>query len=448
MKSPRRPVIRGLAWCCAVAALAALAYVPAAPDLHAGGIPPASGPECVMWCGGGSSGGGGSRDAGDDEDRPRGGLFNLFDRLIERSEQAAAERRAAGHQQNELGVAAYNRGNYAEALRLFRLAAENDPDDTVIRQNMKNAEAEVARLEREKQRQDEAKREQAEFRKRMAKLAALMPAPKLPTDPGQAKSQVRPVVPLPGFNPAQWQEYLDAKEEVDRLYARLNREGGLSDADAKSFYAALRRRNELWDQARSRPMEAKEREQVRLPLAVVDSKIRQVVTDTVLKLTSGSAAPPAASPDRRASDSSQVDAITNTFVADYSTEKGTRLIEDAVKEAVESARGQKWADRFEHLLGIGSVAVAAGEEGRAGAGAEMVDLVISKFPEPMSARAEMAVEGGRLYSNVAYRALNRFMEDASKVTGGRFDPEASRTRFEEDLTQSQQGVAAWVRFGK
>ena len=439
----------GRVLCSVFLALLALAVLPAL-DARAGSIPMPGTPECVSGCSSSSGSGGGSGNSSSESGGSSGGIFNLIDRIQEHFEAAAAARRAEGHKQNEQGVVEFNRGNYAEALRLFRLAEGNDPDNAVIRQNVKNAETEVARIEGEKKRQAELQREQTEYRKRMEKLAALMPRPKLPTDPGQAKRMVRPAVPLPGFSTAQWQEYLDAKEEVERLYTKLNKSGVLSDTDAQAFYAALRRRNALWDQAMAQPLGAAERERLRLPLPVVESRERPSLSAAVQQLVSGGKATTATPPDRRTGTDAKTspDAITTAFVADFSADKGTKLVEETVGEAVGEARGQQWADRFEHLLSVGRIAVKAREGGAPAAGAETADLVISKIPEPMSNRAELAVEGGRLYSKVAYRALNRFMEDAMKATGATFDAEAFWKHFDETLTQSQKGEKQWIQFGE
>ena len=112
------------------------------------------------------------------------------------------------------------------------------------------------------------------------------------------------------------------------------------------------------------------------------------------------------------------------------------------------ASGDKMKNRYEGLLGLGKVAVKAKKEGIAGAAAETADFIISKMPEPSTARAEHAVEGGRKYSNVAYHSLNRFMTDAMSMTGSSFDTEAFWKRVNQDLTESQKGVKKWIQFGE
>lgn len=413
------------------------------------GRPCGSGHSSTCSYSSGNTGGGGGGEGGG------GGLFNLIDRWQERAEAAAAKRRAEGYKQNQQGVEEYKRGNYAEALRLFRQAHDNNPDDKVISQNIKNAEAEVAKIEQEKKRQEELRGEQADYSKRMKKLAALMPVTKnLPQSAsGQTTGLARVKVPLPGFSTVQWKDYLDAQNVVDRLYAKLNREGALSDADSKEFYAALRRRNELWTLATEQPLTSEERDRLRLSLPVVVNKaimdltliMQGIQPNSQNNVSKPETARPVISPDRRKD--SEADAITNAFVADFFTDKITKLSENEVGSTIENVHGEKMKNRYENLIGVGKVAVKAIKGGRSEAGAETADLIISKIPnQTVSARAEHAVEGGRMYSNVACRTLNRFMVDAMNATGNSFDTEAFWKRFNEDRTESQKGVKKWIQF--
>lgn len=112
------------------------------------------------------------------------------------------------------------------------------------------------------------------------------------------------------------------------------------------------------------------------------------------------------------------------------------------------ARGKVMGELYEHFLGIGHVAVAASEDGAAGAGAEAVDLTLSKIPKPVGNRAEVAKEGGRLYSRYSYRAMGKFMDETSKVTGVPADHEALRESYEKDFNTGQKAVEKWTRHGE
>jgi hypothetical protein len=423
-------------------------------------IPEPGAPECVPVPGISDCGTGGQDyPQGNGGNGGGGGIFNLIDRWQEKAE----ERRRAEEQQrkqeaynlNEQGNRAFEKRDWATAVDFYEKALKKSPNDKVIQQNFKNAEI-------EKKRQEELRGEQADYSKRMKKLAALMPVSKPLSfaEPGQVSGSARATVPLPGFSSEQWKEYMDAQEVVVSLYTKLNREGVLSDADAKTFYAALNRRNELWAVNTAQPHTVAERDNLRLSLPVVVNKaimdltlIMQGIQPNSQNNTSTPTTLPVISPDRRKgsaadSGSSEADAITNAFVAEFFTDKITELSENEVGSTIEQVHGDKMKNRYEGLLGLGKVAVKAKEGGVAGAAAEIADLIISKMPEPLTARAEHAVEGGRKYSNVAYHALNRFMVDAMKLTGSGFDTEAFWKRVEQDLTESQKGVKKWIQFGE
>lgn len=71
-----------------------------------------------------------------------------------------AARRSAAQTQNNQGIEAWNKGDWAAAASYFQQALQNSPDDPVIRQNFANAQAKVKEMEAaERQRKkDEAER--------------------------------------------------------------------------------------------------------------------------------------------------------------------------------------------------------------------------------------------------------------------------------------------------
>lgn len=419
-----------------------------------GNIPPVGNPECVSGCeGSGTQGSDGGNDEGGS------GVFGWIDYWQEqqqiqqqqqqqKQQQEEKQRKQAAFQLNEQGNRAYEGRNWASAVELYRKALEKSPHDKVIQQNLRNAERELAR-------QEELRKEQSAYRQRMQQLLAVMPVSRPLASSIQAGG-ARTKVPLPGFSPQQWDAYLAAQETADRLYAKRNREGALSDEEAAAFFAALRRRNELWAEATQQPLADDEREALRLALPRVVSKRLLDLSSVMQMLQQDNKAGEAAAPfaaDRRqnaeaARQAPSADAISNALVADFSADKATKLLETETGEAIEAARGEKYKARYERLLGFGRVAVKAWQGGPPAAGAETADLLVAQMPEPMGARAEMAVEGGRLYSKVAYQALNRFMVDAMQATGSSFDPEAFWKNFNAQLGESQKGIRTWVQFGE
>ncbi|GLI39990.1 hypothetical protein KI811_01985 [Geobacter hydrogenophilus] len=443
---------------CAVAAYTSEASAGAFDQLQSmtggsGYIPPVSGPECVSGCGGSDSQGGGDSD----NYEGRRGIWGAIDRWQEQREEA--QRQEAQRQQqeerqkkqeafnlNEQGNRAFEKSDWATAVDLYRSAVSKSPNDKVIQENLRRAERELQRLE-------ELRREQSEYRKRMGQLVTVMPAAKPLSKTVKAP---QPVVPLPGFSQDQWKEYLAAQDTVARLYAQLNRDGVLSDADAATFYSALRKRNELWTMAAGQPLADDERDTLRLPLPRIVSKtlLSSVMGMVQQGGSSGTSPSPAIkSPDRRLASasnpqSSANDSISTAFAADFFADKITGVLESETGDAIEKVHGEKFKGNYEKMLAVGRIAVAALEGGAPAAGAETVDFLISKIPEPVGPHAGFAVEGGRMYSKVAYQALNRFMVDAAEATGTSFDSEAFWKRFNDELTASQKGVKAWIEFGE
>lgn len=388
-------------------------------------IPPVSAPTCVSGC---------------EEQRPAstaGGNAGssgpgLFERLARWREEAAARRRAEARTQNQQGMAASQRGDLAAALRLFRQAEENDPDDAAIRQNVRGAEAALAAQQEAQRRQAALRQEQEAFRQEARRLAAQMPVIRV-VPPASAASTSRARVPPPGFPAERWREYLAAQEAVDLLYGRLDRAGVLTDAEAELFFQALQRRNALWAEGQARPLDGADRERLRLRLPVVAGRPPPPVE-----------ARPAPEELRPSPELSPADTLTLSFVSDRMSDQLSTAGEDQVGAWLKATRGKKAPGHFMRTLGLVRVAVKGAQEGTSEAGAELVDFAISQVPTPYGARAELAVEGGRGYSAVTMRALDRFMVDAMAAVGQPFDPVAFRKRANEDLDRWQKGYGAWA----
>lgn len=74
-----------------------------------------------------------------------------------------------------------------------------------------------------------------------------------------------------------------------------------------------------------------------------------------------------------------------------------------------------------------------------------IDFVVGTIRLP---RASFAVNGGRVYSNVAYNAMDKFMEDSMKAGGGHHDSKKFWNDFYDSLDTRQQAVLNWIKFGK
>lgn len=409
-------------------------------NMTAGGsgyIPPVSNPECVQGC---------ESTTYEEEGTRR----TLFDVIRERSEEAAlqadqkrqADERAQKQEAfnlNAQGNRAFEKKQWSSAIEFYKKALEKSPYDKVIKSNLEGAE-------RENQRILERKNAQDEYHKKIQRFSALMPKQKAQV---LYESKVPPLSLFPKLTSLQYKEYLEVKNIVNNLYIKLNREGVLSDADSNQFYTALNRRNELWNIAVQGSMNSIEREKFKLSLPHVINKSLLNLDSIRDKIDPSSKTSPNISsvhtPDRR---TSKEDAITMVFTSDFFADQTGQMVEYQAGEAIENVHGSIMKDRYEKLLGLTHIVLEAKDNGTAGAVAETIDFMISKMPEPMSAQASMAVEGGRVYSNVTYRALDRFMTDAMKGTGSNFDSETFWKQFNEDLTLSQKGIKQWVQFGE
>jgi hypothetical protein len=409
-------------------------------------VPPVNDPVCVSGCEASGSEGEGVR--GNNSSGP-----NLFDRISQWQQQRALKRQQEEQQKrqeafslNEQGNRSFEKRDWDASISLYKQALSKSPADRVIQENLRRAEQEKRRIE-------ELQKERSEFRKKMGSLVTLLPAVK---SSSKIVAIQKSVVPFPGFTSEQWAEYLAAQETVSLLYARLHKDGKLSDADAASFYKALSRRNELWALTAGQPHNDEERDNLLIPLPRVVSK---ALLDSVLGMfqsdasSASSPAPKAAAPDRRLASESNSrvppkDPITTAFASDFFADKMTDILESETGDAVEAAHGELMKNRYESMLAVGRIAVSTAKDGVPAAGAETADLIISMIPKPARAHAEFAVEGGRMYSKVAYQALNRFMADAMNATGTSFDAEAFWKNFNDDLAASQKGVKAWIQFGE
>jgi len=96
------------------------------------------------------------------------------------------------------------------------------------------------------------------------------------------------------------------------------------------------------------------------------------------------------------------------------------------------------------FLSLAKIVMAAEKGGTASALAETVDFAVGTLPFP---GAKDAVDGGRLYANVAFQATNRFMTDAMAATGSTFDSETFWGDFKNDLNVWQKAVMEFIHYG-
>lgn len=126
-------------------------------------------------------------------------------------------------------------------------------------------------------------------------------------------------------------------------------------------------------------------------------------------------------------------------IAKLYQEKTGQLIELKAEEFAEKMADGK--SGFAEVLAVGKVSVQlAGKDYHAAAG-ETVNYLIGKIPYP---QAQLAAEGGKIYANVAFRALNDFMNKAMAATGGNFDQKQFWDELKTEMNFSQKSFLKWA----
>lgn len=126
-------------------------------------------------------------------------------------------------------------------------------------------------------------------------------------------------------------------------------------------------------------------------------------------------------------------------IAKLYQEKTGQLIELKAEEFAEKMAGGE--SGFAEVLAVGKISVQlAGKDYHAAAG-ETVNYLIGKIPYP---QAQLAAEGGKIYANVAFRALNDFMNKAMAATGGNFDQKQFWDELKKEMNFSQKSFLKWA----
>jgi len=227
-----------------------------------------------------------------------------------------------------------------------------------------------------------------------------------------------------GLSPQQWQQ---ARQYQD-LINTLQRSPEMTPLDEAILEMAELRRAALWKKAVNVPgLPDDAREALALKLPVTESKF------PVLRL-------------RR----QDIEGIQNAeiLVKDHSGKIASTLL-DCIQglptaQSVDPSLAAETGTSFGDFVGLYKIAMATSEGDSSGGLSSAVDFVVGKIPFP---QANLAVEGGRVYSKVAFQATNRFMTDAMTAAGGTFDADAFWNDFKNDLSVWQKAVMEFVDYG-
>jgi hypothetical protein len=170
----------------------------------------------------------------------------------------------------------------------------------------------------------------------------------------------------------------------------------------------------------------KERALIKLDLPVLNTKFSDLQKDFMNRLNSYLK-------DNTAADKNTVD-----FIKLYNYDKMQQLGEYALTEAYENIGLD---DTFENMVGALKISAAIEKDDIPSAGKETLDFLIGRLKSP---QAGFAVEGGRMYSKVAFKAMDDFMVKAMGATGKKFETKEFWKDLRNEMNVAQKVVMEFV----
>jgi hypothetical protein len=249
-----------------------------------------------------------------------------------------------------------------------------------------------------------------------------------------------PVLPvrsqeMTGLSDAEWERARACQAEIDAL----TRVWPVPAKDSARLDNLLAERNSLWDKATRAPgLTAEDRQRLRLRLFVVPqlgNAAAPLVTSATLQSLRSTPIP--------GSTPHTGDPVALALTRQLVIGSTVAMVEQAGKEHAGELLGEAAGARFGTVLGLAKVAIAAKKDAAEGLKA-MADVLVGLIPIP---QASFAVAGGRIYGNVAYRAMNDFMEKSMQVTGGSIDLPAFWKELDDELTINLRAYREWVHVG-
>ncbi|HOT29000.1 MAG TPA: tetratricopeptide repeat protein [Candidatus Ozemobacteraceae bacterium] len=319
---------------------------------------------------------------------------------------------------------AYSKGNYRDAVKYYKRALNHTPNDASLRDRLAKAERALAD-HREDRARDQRRRERQ--REAARKQAAVPPLP----------PQLRPSTPRPRPAPvvtAQADPFVSAAttrsvlRDIKSRIDALRKSGSIQNLDT-----LMAKYVNTWVQAITRDdLSEKDREGLQLDIPVLDKLI-----------TGGKAAAigrdqtPATSQEPYYGENKDLEMM----LARFNAERAGQGAEMLGEKFAENALPPEIAGKYENVLALGKVSAEVSAGNTPGAIKEIVDIVIGKLGMP---RASFAVDGGRIYSNTAFTALNKFMEDSTRAVGGTFDRKEFWNSLKSEMTTGQKAVMEWI----
>ncbi|GAB5045728.1 hypothetical protein [Thermodesulfovibrio sp. TK110] len=156
------------------------------------------------------------------------------------------------------------------------------------------------------------------------------------------------------------------------------------------------------------------------------------------------------STDERLITASDLNKIFGNVLQDKTIEKIEEKIDDyggKIVEKLDKKYGKEWGSKYyEKGLPIVKIAITAKTEGIAQAGAETIDFGISLIPMP-ALTAEIADIGRKIYTKVAFSALDKFLTETEKACamfGMNCDKEKFWQETESEMNTGQKIICNWL----
>lgn len=225
-------------------------------------------------------------------------------------------------------------------------------------------------------------------------------------------------------------EEAKALQEVTLKIKGLRLKSKLSYDEKQALQKLENKARELWFKAIKHPDGGQDRYRLVMPLAVQNFsayKEPSVLNTNTLQVL------------RNYKDKDGKSAAVIDPIARFYQEKTGQLIELKAEELVEKLSDSN--NSFAEVLAVGKISLQLADKNYHAAAGETVNYLIGKIPYP---QAQLAAEGGKIYANVSFRALNNFMNKAMAATGASFDQKKFWDELKAEMSFSQKTFLKWA----
>ncbi|MDD4031954.1 MAG: hypothetical protein PHS48_01770 [Bacteroidales bacterium] len=256
-----------------------------------------------------------------------------------------------------------------------------------------------------------------------------------------------------GLTRQEWLLARNCQKEIDFI----TKTWPVPGKDIARLDSLLAKRNSLWQKAVSVPgLTAYEREKLRLKLYTdeVYANLSQMPTLPADRVSEWKKIPPlpeygeesAATPEQKNRINSH--SIATAMMSEMIADKTVDMIEEAAGDATEDALGKTVGGKFGNVLEVAKIAYSSSKDGAAAGISEVIELSISKIGSP---QADMAIEGGRHYSNYTQQVFTRFIGEVNKFNASmgipdRVDAEDFFKNLKEKASLGQQSVMEFIQW--